>query len=107
MITRVKRYVDSKTGEIRIYIETSDGREGCFYASGNRFQARNTREGTATKADWAEARRIAYDETTKRYTNYYADAKPKTYAPDPDEEDLDREAQAGRLPGGFLMTEDR
>lgn len=43
----------------RIYVHTEDGREGCKYLTGNRWQKKGTIDGNLTDEDWAEAQKLA------------------------------------------------
>lgn len=72
----IKRWVDRKTREVRVYVSTVDGREGCKYITGNRFQAKGTVTGKLTKEDWKAAEAVAYWQDTdgkKRWHTWYPD----------------------------------
>lgn len=45
--------------ETRIYVHTTDGREGCKYITGNPWHAKGSIDGNLTAEDWAEAKSIA------------------------------------------------
>lgn len=48
--------------ECRIYVHTTDGREGCYYKTGNRWNPANSIDGKLTDAEWKEARALSiYD----------------------------------------------
>lgn len=55
-VNRVKVWQDTKSGEVRIYVNTESGGDGCLYVTGNRFQAKGTVTGNLSQSDWAEAR---------------------------------------------------
>lgn len=48
-----------RPAETRVYVHTTDGREGCFYATGNPWHAKGSRDGNLTKDEWKEAARVA------------------------------------------------
>lgn len=41
--------------ERRVYVHMWDGRDGCKYLTGNRWAARNSKDGTLTDAEWQAA----------------------------------------------------
>lgn len=49
---------DSKT-EKRVYVRTVDGRNGCYYVTGNRWNPKKTTDGKLTDAEWKEARELS------------------------------------------------
>src|SRR3990167_1105704 len=61
-IANVKVWKNTTKTETRIYVRAMDGREGCYYLTGNRFQTAKSCDGNLTEADWQEARKISvYD----------------------------------------------
>ena len=70
VIANVRVWKDK--AEARIYVRTTDKREGCLYLTGNRWHPRGSLDGNLTEDDWKEARRIAvYD--GKWHTVYESD----------------------------------
>lgn len=58
----IKVWTNPRDGkECRIYVRTTDGREGCRYLTGNSYHAPKTNDGQLTAEEWKEARRLAYD----------------------------------------------
>jgi len=45
--------------EVRYYVHTVDGREGCHYVTGNHWNEAGSYSGDMTEAEWAEALEIA------------------------------------------------
>lgn len=68
-----------ETREYRVYVHMADGREGCLYITGNKYNAKMSTDGKLTDAEWAMAREMASDgkvwkttyATTKTYANTY------------------------------------
>ncbi len=58
-IKDVKVWKNEEKTEVRIYIHTTDGREGCKYLTGNRWHKKGSLEGDLTAEEYAEAKRIA------------------------------------------------
>src|SRR5690554_4729931 len=59
IIANVKIWKNDRKTETRIYVRTTDGREGCYYLTGNHWHKKGSYEGQLTEAEWKEARRIA------------------------------------------------
>lgn len=57
-IKSVKVWKSSKK-EARIYVHTTDSREGCKYLSGNPWHAKGSIDGNLTDEEWAEAKKLA------------------------------------------------
>lgn len=45
--------------DTRVYVHTTDNREGCWYVTGNRYEKKNTKAGDLTADDWKEAEQMA------------------------------------------------
>lgn len=45
--------------DTRIYVHMDDGREGCLYLTGNRYEKANTKTGDLTAEEWKEARALS------------------------------------------------
>ena len=58
-IKSVRIWRNAERTETRIYIHTTDNREGCKYLSGNPWHPKGELEGQLTKAEYAEARALA------------------------------------------------
>ncbi len=54
-----KGFAPNKNTEWRVYVKTTDGRDGCLYRTGNRWHPKNSVDGTLTNEEWQEARRLA------------------------------------------------
>lgn len=55
-------YSRDERKEYRIYVHTLDGREGCLYKTGNRWNPKGSVDGKLTDAEWQEARQLSlYD----------------------------------------------
>jgi hypothetical protein len=59
----------SSKGEYRIYVRMLDGREGCYYLTGNRYNQPRSYDGNLTKEEWAEVRKLAV--VDGKWTNRY------------------------------------
>lgn len=46
--------------EWRVYVHTTDGREGCRYVTGNKWQPKGSVDGKLTEDEWKISREIAY-----------------------------------------------
>ena len=44
-----------KNGEKRVYVDMSDGRTGCKYITGNKWQTAGTKDGSMIQAEWKAA----------------------------------------------------
>ena len=75
MIVKIRRWV-GKNGEVRVYVNTDTGLEGCRYVTGNGFQAKNTVTGSLTKADWKEATKLGHD--GQRWHDWYPTTSGQT-----------------------------
>lgn len=69
-IIRIKVWNNQSRTEYRIYVEASDGREGCRYLTGNSWHKKGSQEGDLTAAEWAEANRIGKDAQNVWHTWY-------------------------------------
>lgn len=58
-VKSVKVWKNPARTETRIYVKMSDGREGCWYRTGNAWNAKDSKDGNMTAEDWAEARRVS------------------------------------------------
>ena len=95
---------DKAKREYRVYVSTRDGREGCLYLTGNRWNAKGSREGDLTAEEWAEAQRIsfAFSSSGKSWSTVWENEMPgapvsKAASVILDEEDRDR-LDAARRP---------
>ena len=59
MIKQVKVWSNPTRTEYRIYVHTTDGRQGCKYLTGNAWNVKNSIDGKLTTEEWAEAKTIA------------------------------------------------
>ncbi len=60
MVKAVKVWRNPTKTETRIYVQMSDGREGCRYITGNPWHPRGEIEGDLTAGEWKAARRAAF-----------------------------------------------
>lgn len=71
-----------KGQEARIYVHTTDGREGCLYLTGNLpWNAKGSKTGNLTEAEWQRARDIAVWDK-KWHTVYENEMPTQTNCPD-------------------------
>jgi hypothetical protein len=93
--------------ECRVYVHTTDGREGCKYLTGNHFQARGTMDGKLTAEDWQEAKALAL--VDGRWTTV-DNSGPRNTRPEPEElEDLveiNKRRPESHVDRGYMMMED-
>lgn len=92
---------DKAKREYRVYVSTRDGREGCLYLTGSRWNAKGSRDGNLTAEEWAEARRIsfAFSRSGNSWCTVWENEMPGVAQASPslDEEDRDR-LDAARRP---------
>jgi hypothetical protein len=60
-----------RDGETRVYVHTTDNREGCLYCTGNPWHAKGSKDGNLTPEEWKEAVKITneYSSTGHHWTN--------------------------------------
>lgn len=73
-ITRIKVWVEK--GETRIYVNTSEGHDGCRYVTGNKWHTKGSTDGTVTAEEWKEARALAC--TAGKWSSWYAPRETAT-----------------------------
>ena len=56
---KVWKQAPGRPAETRVYVHTTDGREGCLYATGNAWHPKGSKEGDLSPEDWKEAVRIS------------------------------------------------
>lgn len=71
-IKSIKYWLNDKKTESRLYVTTSDGRRGCRYLTGNKFQPKGTKEGNLTEAEWATAKELSW--VGGAWHSWYADS---------------------------------
>jgi hypothetical protein len=85
-IKSVKVWMDPHRTEARIYVHTIDGREGCWYKTGNRWHEKGEKDGNLTAEDWAKARQIAVWDG--QWHTVYQNEMNARYAQLPDDDDV-------------------
>jgi hypothetical protein len=75
-IKDVKVWKNASKTETRIYVHTTDEREGVIYRTGNAWHAKNSVEGNLTDDEWNAAKELAYYDNA--WHTIYNDAK-KTF----------------------------
>jgi len=76
-IKTIKAWQDNMKREWRVYATTSDGREGCWYLTGNSFNKASTNTGNLTAEEWTQVNNIRKEtgtwnySSTPRYTKNY------------------------------------
>lgn len=58
-VSEVRIWADSARKEYRIYVTALDGRQGCYYVTGNHWHPAKSTDGNLTAEEWAEARRLS------------------------------------------------
>lgn len=62
IIANIKVWSDTMKKEYRVYVRTTDKREGCYYITGNRYHPAKSIDGQLTEEEWQEVRRLSvYD----------------------------------------------
>ena len=56
----IKIWKNPAKTETRIYVHSTDGREGTIYSTGNNWHAANSVDGNLTEDEWQKAREIAF-----------------------------------------------
>lgn len=70
---KVWKQSPGRPAETRVYVHTTDGREGCLYCTGNPWHAKGSKDGNLTAEEWREAAKIAnqYSPTGNTWTTVY------------------------------------
>lgn len=96
-IKDVKVWTSPDKKEYRIYVHSTDGREGCKYLTGNRWNPKGTVTGNLTSDEWKAARELAVWD--KQWHTVYAEALPSRSrrCPDCGGYDCEHECNANRI----------
>lgn len=96
--------------DVRIYVHTDDGREGCKYLTGNAWNAKGSITGKLTEEEWTEARKIAVWDGCWHtvYENQVADRYRRFDDEDVrnDIEELRQPRQPQTIDQGYMKMED-
>jgi len=58
-INKIKIWMSKDKKEARIYVETVDGRSGCYYKTGNHWHPKGSHDGDITSEEWEQAKALA------------------------------------------------
>lgn len=76
-ISSIKVWKSPDKKECRVYVHTTDGREGCLYIRGNRWNPSGSIDGKLTDDEWQQARQISLRDGSW-YTAYESEIALRT-----------------------------
>ena len=68
-VKNIKVWTKKTTSERRVYVTMSDGRQGCKYITGNKWNEKNSKTGDVTQEEWKAAWTLS--ELNGRWTNVW------------------------------------